>query len=332
MLSIVYPSWIRPEIIPSFPYFRWYGFMYVVAFSIAYILFRYQVRRGELDKWSRVSEPVTQDDIMSFFTWTILGILIGARVFSTMVYEVDLLYMRKPWLIFWPFSLQTGEWVGLRGMSYHGGLIGALVGGGLWTQSHGRSFLAWADVAAASTPLGYTFGRIGNFLNAELYGRITDIPIGMIFPNVPLSDMFPASEPWVREFAQRVGIHVQEGARLVNLPRHPSQIYEAFFEGIVLWCILWCARRVKTYNGFLVCLYVVGYGVFRFFIEYFRQPDAHLGYRFSATQSSPIYLFQSWSDVSTGQILCVLMILAGLGGMFALSAYHKRDSVRKARV
>ncbi|WBG15749.1 prolipoprotein diacylglyceryl transferase, partial [Treponema pallidum] len=138
---------------------------YVVAFSIAYILFRYQVRRGELDKWSRVSEPVTQDDIMSFFTWTILGILIGARVFSTMVYEVDLLYMRKPWLIFWPFSLQTGEWVGLRGMSYHGGLIGALVGGGLWTQSHGRSFLAWADVAAASTPLGYTFGRIGNFLN-----------------------------------------------------------------------------------------------------------------------------------------------------------------------
>jgi phosphatidylglycerol:prolipoprotein diacylglycerol transferase len=308
-LTITYPSWISPEIIPGFPLLRWYGLMYIVAFAIAFLLFRHQVKKGELEKAEGRGVAITEDDVVSFFTWGIFGLLIGARIFATLVYDTTGDYWHKPWLIFWPFG-ESGGWTGLQGMSYHGGFIGGLVGMILWSIRHKRPFFAWCDVMAASIPLGYTFGRIGNFLNGELFGRVTTSPLGMIFPN---AERFKLSEGWVQATVAKLGMHIPDGAELVNLPRHPSQLYEAFFEGIVLWAIIWFIfRKRKPFNGFLTAVYTIGYGLVRFVIEYFREPDADIGYRITAGGvPSPTYLNESLLNLSTGQILCSIMIVAG---------------------
>lgn len=308
-LSIMYPSWIKPEIIPGFPLFRWYGLMYVFAFATAYLLFRYQVKKGELQRAEGLSEPITDDDVFSFFTWGILGLLIGARIFAVYIYDTSGLYWHKPWLVFWPFT-ENGKWSGLQGMSYHGGFVGGLLGMIFWCLHHKHSILAWCDTMGASIPLGYTFGRLGNFLNGELYGRVTTSPIGMIFPSAP---RFPLSAGWVQATVQKLGMQIPKGAAMVNLPRHPSQLYEAFFEGIILWLIIWFVfRKRKTFNGFITAIYTIGYGVFRFFIEYFREPDSDIGYRITVGgQPAPTYLYESFFNISTGQILCLCMIVGG---------------------
>lgn len=336
LLALQYPSWIHPEVIPGFYLLRWYGLMYLVAFFVAFVLFKVQVKKGELAHYSQKVQhdsqqvrPIADDDVLDFFTWTIFGLLIGARIFATLVYDTTNVYWFKPWLIFWPFS-QDGQWTGLQGMSYHGGFLGAFIGSFLWTKRHKQPFLAWVDTACAAIPLGYTFGRLGNFLNGELYGRITASPIGMIFPSIPLHDYFSAQEVWVQEFAAQAGIVIPAGAQLVNLPRHPSQLYEAFFEGIVLWILLWSLRNKKPFNGFVLCMYSIGYGTVRFFIEYFRQPDYELGFRISDTPDASIYLYHSWKNISTGQILCVLMIAGGLAGLALLAWYNRRVQNRTA--
>jgi phosphatidylglycerol:prolipoprotein diacylglycerol transferase len=327
-LAIPYPDWIRPEIIPGFPFLRWYGLMYLVAFATAFLLFRKQARLGELARAEGRSTGPTEDEMISFFTWGIAGLLLGARVFSTLVYEPTGMYISRPWLIFWPFDSEM-RWTGLEGMSYHGGFIGGLVGMVLWCRRYRRSFLAWCDAMAASLPLGYTFGRLGNFLNGELYGRVTTSPVGMIFPSAP---RFDATLDWVKQVAREVGIVIREGAATVNLPRHPSQLYEALFEGVVLWAIIWFAfRKRKPFNGFLTGVYVVGYGLVRFVIEYFRQPDADLGYRIAAGDpAAPTYLNVSLLNISTGQILCALMIVGGLAFLAAL-AIRSRQLAGKAK-
>jgi phosphatidylglycerol:prolipoprotein diacylglycerol transferase len=326
-LSLTYPSWISPEIIPGFPLLRWYGLMYIFAFATAYLLFARQVESGELSR-AQGGLATTKDDAMSFFTWAISGLLIGARVFATLVYDGSGRYWTQPWLIFWPFS-PTGEWSGLQGMSYHGGFAGAFVGMLLWSIKRKRPFLAWCDAMAASVPLGYTFGRLGNFLNGELFGRVTASPLGMIFPGAA---RFPADEPWVMELAARVGLSVPAGAATINLPRHPSQLYEALFEGIVLWAVIWFVfRKRKPFNGFVSAAYSIGYGIVRFVIEYFREPDVDIGYRFSVTGSdAPTYRFESLLNISTGQILCLLMILAGIAFIAAghAKARGRREGAR----
>ncbi len=307
---ITYPSWISPEIIPGVPLLRWYGLMYIFAFATAYLLFSLQVKRGELQR-ADGGRDVTQDDVISFFTWGIFGLLLGARIFSTLVYDTSGIYWRRPWLIFWP--MQDGQWTGLQGMSYHGGFIGGLAGMILWTLRNNRSPLAWIDAMAASIPLGYTFGRLGNFLNGELYGRVTASPAGMVFPS---AQRFSLAEEWVRATAEKIGMAVPSGAAFVNLPRHPSQLYEALFEGLVLWAVIWFAfRKRKPFNGMIAAVYTIGYGLVRFVIEYFREPDVDIGYRISASGiPSPTYLNESLLNLSTGQILCLLMIFGG--GLF----------------
>jgi phosphatidylglycerol:prolipoprotein diacylglycerol transferase len=177
---------------------------------------------------------------------------------------------------------------------------------------------------AAGIPLGYTFGRIGNFINAELYGRVTTSPIGMIFPNAA---QFPASESWVQEMAEKTGVAIT-GA-MVNLPRHPSQLYEAFFEGIVLWGIIWFFRNRKPFKGFLVGLYFLGYGLFRFFIEYFREPDADLGYPIQLVKSTlPAAYSHPPLSFTTGQILCFLMIVFGVVWLIIASHLPNREVIR----
>ncbi len=320
-LYVEYPTWISPEIIPGFGLLRWYGLMYVFAFATAYLVFQRQVKKGELARAEGLGRAITDDDVVGFFTWGIFGLLIGARMFGTLVYDTSGIYLQKPWLIFWPFS-QGGQWTGLMGMSYHGGFVGGLLGMILWALRHKRSFFAWCDTMTASIPLGYTFGRLGNFMNGELYGRVTTSRIGMVFPN---AERFSLSEQWVKDFVARVGIHVPSGALTVNLPRHPSQLYEATFEGIVLWAIIWFIFRTrKPFNGFISGIYTIGYGFIRFVIEYFREPDADIGYRIvAAGTSGKPYLYESLFSLSTGQLFCLGMIAGGIALIVISGAWAK---------
>ena len=301
MLSYIqFPTWLTPEIISGLP-FRWYGLMYLLAFACTYVLFKYRVRADSLD--------IDTDEILNLFFWAIIGVLIGGRLLAVTVYDTTGRYLQSPWLIFWPF--ENGRFTGIQGMSYHGALVGSIAACVIYLRVRKHRILEWTDLMAVCTPLGYTLGRLGNFINGELYGRATAAPLGVLFPN---ANSIPASEPWARNIAGQVGIEVTDSSQLLNLPRHPSQLYEAFFEGIFLWVLLWFViRRLNLFRGALTASYLIGYGVFRFFIEYFRQPDIGLGYviRFS-TRSNPSELYVSPFNFSTGQVLCALMIIAGV--------------------
>ncbi|WP_037570752.1 prolipoprotein diacylglyceryl transferase [Spirochaeta cellobiosiphila] len=295
-----YPSWIKPEIIPGLP-IRWYGLMYLVAFAIAYYLLNYQIKQKKLN---------TQKDIVSdYVTWVIVGVIVGARIFATLVYDTSGRYWTAPWLIFWPF--QNGHFTGLAGMSYHGGVIGGTIAAVIFSKIKKMDVLVWGDMLVTSIPLGYTFGRIGNFLNGELYGRVTTAPWGVIFPN---AEKFDVNQPWVKDTMNRLNITIANNMDKINLPRHPSQLYEALFEGVILWLLLWFVipRFVKVRGG-LISFYLIGYGFFRFVIEYFREPDVGMDFPIMfGVQNNPNYLFQSLFNFTTGQILCFLMILGGI--------------------
>jgi phosphatidylglycerol:prolipoprotein diacylglycerol transferase len=284
-----------------------------VGFGIAWLLYRAQVRERNF--------PITDDELSGLFFWGILALVAGARIFSTLVYDTSPVYRRAPWLIFWPF--QNGKFSGLLGMSYHGGVIGGALAIIIYSARHHFDFREIGDMFAASIPLGYTAGRLGNFINAELYGRITTGPLGMIFPGAQLS----VKEPWVREIAEKTGTAAIGG--YVNLPRHPSQLYEALFEGVILWLIIWLLRNKKPFKGFLMGIYLLGYGIFRFFIEYLREPDAGLGYRITLVKTNiPPALFSSFFNFTTGQIFCFCMILLGLAWLIVASHLSDKTPVR----
>ena len=322
LLAIQYPSWIHPEIFPGVPFLqllRWYGLMYLFAFGTAFFVFKKLARSGFFDSPLAAGQgtegaagAVTEDDIVSFFTWGIVCLLIGARVFSVLVYDSWLTHLKKPWLIFWPFA-EGCRFTGLAGMSYHGGFAGGLIGLILWSVKKKRSALRWIDAMAISAPAGYTWGRLGNFLNGELWGRVTAVPWGVLFPN---AKRFSYSIPWVKEIADKAGLAAPPDGGLMHLPRHPSQLYEAFFEGAALFLVLWClwkffrARGKRPFDGFFACAYTAGYGIVRFVIEYFREPDLEIGYRIANSANAPTHLNVSLLNISTGQILCALMILA----------------------
>ncbi|MBP5284290.1 MAG: prolipoprotein diacylglyceryl transferase, partial [Treponema sp.] len=301
-----------------------YGLMYIFAFSTAFMVLKKLLNEGFLDHTDKDGTLIktTEDDIFSFIATGIVFLLIGARVFSTLVYDTSGDYWKKPWLIFWPFN-SSGQFTGLAGMSYHGGFIGGFAGMMFWCARHKRPMLKWIDAMGTAIPLGYTFGRLGNFLNGELYGRITTMPWGTVFPGAA---RFSSSISWVQDFASKCGIEVTSS--LVNLPRHPSQLYEAFFEGIVLFSIMWLVHKKKPFDGFMTMLYTSLYGIFRFFIEYFREPDADIGYRIARDASAPLYTNTSLLNISTGQVLCMLMILGGItAGIIGWKLKNKTPSV-----
>ncbi|MBQ2049027.1 MAG: prolipoprotein diacylglyceryl transferase, partial [Spirochaetales bacterium] len=173
-----------------------------------------------------------------------------------------------------------------------------------------------ADHAIAGIPLGYTFGRLGNFINGELWGRVTTKSFGMVFPDAPL---FSTDISWVREVADKVGMPYVQGS-YINLPRHPSQLYEALFEGVILWLVLWflirplaLKRNTKNGPGIISGAYFIGYGLVRFVIEYFREPDSQLGFIIAlGKETEPTALLKSFLNISMGQIFCFIMILAGV--------------------
>jgi len=239
---------------------RYYGLMYIVAFVITYGLMLYRIKREEV----RLSE----DQLSTFFMYTLLGVILGGRLGYVLFYNLGY-FINHPLEIFLPFDVSNGfAFTGIAGMSYHGGVIGVVIAGLAFSQRQKINFWKMADLVVPAIPLGYTFGRLGNFINGELYGRITDVPWGMYFPAAPTYQL-----------------------------RHPSQLYEAFFEGILLFLILWTLRNKPSMEKLMLPLYLIGYGIARFFIEFVREPDAHLGYVLG--------------PFTMGQVLCLGMILIG---------------------
>ena len=308
-----YPSWLHPEVIPGLKVPRWYSLMYVVAFAITYLLMRYQYRsQKDMDiPAEQKFLPYPEEYIQSYFLWCIFCMLFFIRFIYVIFYEIDrTYYLTHPWLIWWPF--RDGEFVGLQGLSYHGGILGVVCGMWLFSCRYRQAFLIWADALTVSLPLGYTFGRLGNFFNGELYGRVTTVPWGMVFPQAErLADTMPTRLDWVQDMAAEVGMSIQ-GAT-INLPRHPSQFYEALGEGVLLWLFLWfVVRPRRPYPGFISGCYLIGYGLIRFFLEYLRQPDVYPGYVIQLGSSPDVRYFSSFANISMGQILSFSMIIAGL--------------------
>ena len=313
-LFINYPSWISPYVIKGLP-IRWYAVMYVFAFVTAYILFMGLLKEKE-------NRDIKKESAEDLFIYCVIGLLIGARLGSCLFYDDALYYLSHPWLVFWPF--RNGEFVGLPGMSYHGGVIGAIVAGLIYTKVKKISFLRFADLITSAIPFAYTWGRLGNFINGELYGRVTTSRMGMVFPT---AERFSTTHQWVRSVADTVGIVYSPGD-YVNLPRWPSQLFEAFFEGIVLGIIIWfVVRKIKKMrnmaDGTILASYLMGYGLIRFILEYFRQPDSDIGYVIG--HSSNIYLFESVLNISKGQVFCLLMVIGGLALLLCVNLIAKRN-------
>lgn len=259
------PEHIRPDIfsIGSFS-IHWYSLMYIVALAIVYLLTAHRIHRGE------VTVPPDTTALLDVVTWSVLGIILGGRTGYVLFYDLPY-YVRHPLEIFLPFSFTGGlHYTGFSGMSFHGGLIGVLIVFAILCKKRGWSILALSDTLVPAIPLGYTFGRLGNFINGELYGRATHWALGMYFPLDP-----------------------------AGLLRYPSQLFEALFEGIFLFAVLWPMRNWRPFKGFLTGAFLIGYGVVRFFVEFIRQPDPQLGFVIG--------------PFSMGQVLCTGMILAGLG-------------------
>lgn len=245
---------------------RWYGMMYIVAFSVVYLMTRYRLKTEKLS----FDKSFAGDAL----TWAMAGVVLGGRIGYILFYGMDS-FLQDPLgtLLPWASSAEGCRFSGITGMSYHGGIIGTIIALWAYSRSQNKGFFETFDLFIPSVPLGYTFGRLGNFINGELYGRVTDAAVGMYFPMASTSEL-----------------------------RHPSQLYEAFFEGIVLFLILWFLRRRSPYPGFLSGIYLFCYGLFRFFIEFYREPDPQIGF---------VLL-----NFSMGQVLCFIMMLAGAAVFF----------------
>ena len=237
--------------------FRWYGLMYILGFIATYFILRAESHRKQL--------PLTVDDVADLVFYGAMGVVLGGRLGYILFYNLDF-YLANPLRVF-------AVWEG--GMSFHGGFLGVILAFVLFSRRKKVPFWALIDMAAQCAPVGLGLGRLGNFINGELYGRPTDVPWGMVFPG---------------------------GG---DLPRHPSQLYEAFLEGLVLFLIVRFAARRSPQTGVAAWTFVAGYGLFRFIIEFFRQPDAQLGLFFG--------LF------SMGQFLSFPMFLVGCYMVFRLT-------------
>lgn len=315
LLYIQYPSWLHPELFPGvvwLGFLRWYSLSYIIAFAVAYQLFNWILRR---DTPSLMSREQSAD----FGLLLMVCMIIGGRLGYVFIY--DPAYYFSSWrsflTILLPFSFEKDArfaFTGISGLSYHGGVLGVVLSLILTARRNKISFWKLADRLLPCLALAYTFGRLGNFANQELYGKVTAVPWGMLFSD---ADRVLTSENWAKMIAEKVGmVNTETGTipSVLNLPRHPSQLYESFFEGIFLGAILlFIAVKWKDFApGFISGCYLFGYGFVRFFIEYVREPDPHLGFiiKLGPGAETP-QVFTSLLNLSMGQILCMAMMISG---------------------
>jgi phosphatidylglycerol:prolipoprotein diacylglycerol transferase len=259
---LVYPD-ISPVAISLGPFeVHWYGLMYLIGFLGFWWLGRLRTRRPGT-RWQAV-------EIGDVLFYGALGVVLGGRIGYTLVYNVPG-FIADPLVLF-------RIWQG--GMSFHGGLVGVLIAMWLYGRRTGRTFFQVTDFIAPMVPVGLGAGRMGNFINGELWGRPTDLPWGMVFPFVDAQ------------------------------PRHPSMLYEALLEGVVLFVILWVYSNRPRPTMAVSGLFLLCYGVFRFLVEFVRQPDAQIG-----------YLAFGW--LTMGHVLSLPMII--LGAAFLIHAYRRSD-------
>jgi phosphatidylglycerol:prolipoprotein diacylglycerol transferase len=266
---------------------RWYGMAYVMAFACSYVLLRVLARRGYAD--------IPVDKVGDFITGVaLLGVILGGRLGYVLFYKPEML--RDPLSIF-------RVWEG--GMASHGGMIGILLFTFYFARRHHFSWTNLGDNLCVTAPIGLFFGRCANFINGELYGRAAQVSWAVQFPKELLDNSEEAQravaacapiDPTLNTADAIVSVahhqpQVREALRAVLTPRHPSQLYEAFFEGIVLFVILWFARtRLRQPNGVLSGLFFIFYAIFRIVVETFREPDATLIAGFTRGQFFSFFL------------------------------------------
>ena len=267
---------------------RWYALSYIVGFILFTILGRRRIAQG--------NSVFTKEMLDDFLTWGILGVILGGRIGYVLFYKFSD-YLANPLDIF-------KVWEG--GMSFHGGFLGVVVTMWLFGRKHNISILKLMDTVAPLVPLGLASGRIGNFINGELWGRVTELNAfwAMGFPQARYEDTEAAAHnPLWAEWLQQYGM----------LPRHPSQLYQFALEGICLFVIVWIFSKKPRPAGQTAALFLGGYGLFRFIAEFARQPDDYLGLL--------------TLGLSMGQWLSVPMIVLGVIGFVW---FGRKNSVAKA--
>ncbi|MDR1554710.1 MAG: prolipoprotein diacylglyceryl transferase [Campylobacteraceae bacterium] len=251
----------------------WYGILYATALLSAILIAKWFAKRYKL--------PIPLHVVDSYFLWAELAIILGARLGWVLIYAPNTeYYLAHPWQIFNPFS--DGEFTGIRGMSYHGAVFGFLIVTYIYAKKSKYSIWKLLDLVALSVPLAYVLGRIGNFLNQELVGRVTDVP-------------------W--------GIYVD------GVLRHPSQLYEAFLEGVAVFVVVFIYRKYKKYDGELIAVYGIAYSMGRFIAEFWRQPDAQVG-----------FIYGGW--LTTGQLLSLVIVLMGIALYVYIVKSNKKNGIK----
>lgn len=241
-------EWFDPVIFSVGPLqVRWYGAMYVMGFVVGGFILKYL---ADKKFW-----PLPKEAIDKYITWLIIGMFLGARLFYVVLYNWE----------YYSQNLMDAFAVWKGGLSFHGAVVGMCLSTYIFARKNNLNFFQLADCLAVAGSPGLFFGRMGNFINGELYGRVTDSWAGIVFPG---------GGPF---------------------PRHPSQLYEGFSEGILLFFILFYLHRKQRIYGVVSAVFLLGYGTFRFIVEFFREPDVQLGYYFGY--------------FTMGQFLCVAMIV-----------------------
>lgn len=252
---------------------RWYGVAYLLGFALAFAALRLMSRKGIL--------RLPADAVGDLVSWLAMGVVLGGRTGWWLFYHRSQGAI-EPW--YEPIAIWHG------GMSFHGGLVGVLVAGYWWSRRHKLHFFDTVDFVAPLVPLGLGLGRLGNFINGELWGKPGSVPWAMIFPNAHDEDAaLAANDPHLTQLMQQFG----------GLPRHPSQLYELALEGVVMFSVLWLVSMKPRPRYLISGLFALMYGCFRFAVEFVRVPDAQLGYL-------------AWGWLTMGQIQSLPLIAVGL--------------------
>jgi phosphatidylglycerol:prolipoprotein diacylglycerol transferase len=258
---------------------RWYGLMYLAAGVTGFLL----ARRRAAEIW----RGFRREEIEDIIFYGMIGVIVGGRVGSVIFYHFHD-FLADPLML-------LRVWEG--GMSFHGGLLGVLVAVGWYARKTGRALFAMYDFVAPVVPIGLGLGRLGNFIGGELWGHTTDKPWGVIFPNALPGGPYTIAE---------IQALLAQG-QLLDQARHPSQLYQAFWEGVVLFAIVWWFSRKQRPLMATSGVFLIVYGIGRIAVEFVREPDAHIGYL-------------AWGWLTMGQVLSLPMVLLGVG-MLAW-AYH----------